>query len=1858
MDTLSILMAVLGAEPVASPIFSNNKLLNHKNWRVREGVLKLYTAQVLGFNNAAVSPGDEFVIACANALVDAQPEMRRAATDAFATMGVQRRGDITGVLAKLNKVAEARGIAIKGTHHQAIKDKFHEYQNLGSPPSAAGAAAGGGGGGYDAPGADGGDEDGGWDNSGHGGRGGGGGGGGGLGSTASSLGSGGGGSASSAPPSASKLRLKVPGPSDGPSSLGSSHGSNGFGGGGSGGGGGAPLRARAATASGSGSGSSGGGWGSSSSQAPSSSPQVPSVSFGVLQEVDFDEVASDPSLPSLCQLASSSPHWQFGVLGGFTPAEVGAVKPIEVTNPRDLARLIDGVIAACSTTSTDWAERAKALDRVRGLVAGGKTNPSMSVDGFAQQISRLRDCLCTQVQELRSTLAKQACLAVVELSAVLSEAGLAFAFEPCAEALAETLIKLTAVSIAVISSSADAAIKSVLHNAAKIGGYHRVLPRLTAGCRSKSGATRAHAAQYLLTTLRGWPKACLDRHADEICATVLGLIRDADPDARLAGRHSFWSLASLYPSRIDSMVLSKLDQKLQKTICSDEARHAAIEAACHYLSEPTVVLTDAPSSFFGGGGAGFAPTPSALGGDNFQNNGFGGSSGGGGGAASSSNARPQTSFAGSGAQTGGGSNNSAAATPVGGSGPGGFGGQGIAQKEKPQTAGARVVSSAPSTPKGGGGGAAAATGPQRVAPQGNGFGFGPVPQQAGPGPGPSGASAAPPVSATSSSSASSSSAYRHYYSDPPQQPQQPPQYHQQPPSQEANAMPSLPSASGANSNNNAASRASMLPPSSSAAAAAFASSSAGGAVRVPVTSNAAPSSAASTATTITTTATARSDVASARSVLSHTAGVPAVAAAPKTAAGGYAASANTSFSGGSSSSYASSTPVQGAAASAQQPTSPASLSGSVLSTLISRALGIARGSPRATDLYTSSASSPAGHPLRLAISQLLQTLVLSRALDARSVCRVYAERLPEQLSSVIPDAMRAEFCVPGPATQPLLSDGQLDAAAALVVASHLQQAGGNDDSSSSSSSSCSPVVSLVLACLRHAHEYVQLDALALIFSLLDACVDVGGPLSDALSDVMLAPAPAFSSSGTAAASATASSFGPEAVVIDYSTSVRLFTVKVTNQSGVSSAAVATPSSAAAGGAVVVSIMPVFARLILQQGGASSSSSASNNNSNSISLSPSFIELLHLVVALSSVGGSEAVRLAARRVISALRRAFTVPVLLAGVIACMSRPLSLSSASSGSGAAGGEEDAGALTSRTHAAALMLTLSLLGDAGACDFLFSHSPSLTRLLSRAAAMATSPAPAHLLAGANGGNASAAAASSSSAAAAQQRMTGYVEGIMRILGQSSPVKVGAALQLLKPEERSLMVKLANNVGLDAKAMMVSAPSPSAFSPAPAAAPAAAPIPANPTITFGGGGAGSSTAAARPATATATATSSSTSISSGAAATPMPTSSSSSEAAVSTSRATLTVSKAPSTASSSASAGATPASAGGAAAAAATNIAALPFPVSKSNLELIRDSLVSGDLERVTRALHYLGRQVDITPSTATSSSTSAAVAGAGGLSLLPTSLAPVPFPHNEDPAYLALVERVVAGVLTVVEHAAGLKATNIGGGRGGGAADSSGSVAPVVVTTNATFNLLAENGTGTVDAVLLSTALSVVRKLYRNAPSYMLSSCGPTFITLISACRYANREQLVVLERSLDEVAEKMPVDVTLVHLIAAIAGSPCAIPELSAICIASFRALTRCVPRIPSHYLLNECAKGRLMTAAVDGFNSPSTEVRRSVVQLLAALSISLRSHFTRYVDAYLSVPQSKLLSIYVEKALNQQQHHQGGGGGALAGLTPAK
>jgi hypothetical protein len=283
-------------------------------------------------------------------------------------------------------------------------------------------------------------------------------------------------------------------------------------------------------------------------------------------------------------------------------------------------------------------------------------------------------------------------------------------------------------------------------------------------------------------------------------------------------------------------------------------------------------------------------------------------------------------------------------------------------------------------------------------------------------------------------------------------------------------------------------------------------------------------------------------------------------------------------------------------------------------------------------------------------------------------------------------------------------------------------------------------------------------------------------------------------------------------------------------------------------------------------------------------------------------------------------------------------------------------------------------------------------------------------------------------------------------------------------------------------------------------------------------------------------------------------------------------------------------------------------------------------------------------------SSSSSAATAAAAAAAAAPVlhpdaSTLSIPPPHRDDPVWLSLFDRVITAVLACVPLQAG------------GAGPASGPAAPAPAPSQ--------------DALVMTqTALSVLRKLYRNCAPYVASKSGTALSVVLGSLLGAPRDLAAVLERTAEEICDRLPLEMALPHLVTVLAeevdgaaassaaggagkpgpgggGAGDAPPSSSAVAgnpsvsIAALRALARLVPRLPSALLLAELGKGRVMEAIRRAFLSTSADVRRAVVTVLVEMHGRLKAAgtgaaFARYAEAYLSPPQQKLLQIYIEKA----------------------
>lgn len=301
--------------------------------------------------------------------------------------------------------------------------------------------------------------------------------------------------------------------------------------------------------------------------------------------------------------------------------------------------------------------------------------------------------------------------------------------------------------------------------------------------------------------------------------------------------------------------------------------------------------------------------------------------------------------------------------------------------------------------------------------------------------------------------------------------------------------------------------------------------------------------------------------------------------------------------------------------------------------------------------------------LRDACSSLCNTLIVSRAVDSRSLARAYGERLPHEVC-VPPQALLAVADAPGTATGasgtlPIVCD--VDVAAAQELDRQLRSGA---------------VGSLILACLRHSHENIQADGLALLCALADTTVDVSSPAMDELSDTVFG-SEEEASRASSLSSGAGEARGAAAHALDLP--VRMTSLTVSSGAQSVRAPGGSELTSATSGVRVVTVVPVYALGLMQGGGAKSSAvPASGATGSGATGGPGalFRDIYSSLVFLTTVT-AESQRSPGKRAVAALRRACPVTALLACTLATLSNP--------------------AAEQRSLWSALMLAYSMLGEPG---------------------------------------------------------------------------------------------------------------------------------------------------------------------------------------------------------------------------------------------------------------------------------------------------------------------------------------------------------------------------------------------------------------------------------------------------------------------------------------------------------------------------------------------------------------------------------
>ncbi|TYZ61461.1 hypothetical protein PybrP1_004669 [[Pythium] brassicae (nom. inval.)] len=213
----------------------------------------------------------------------------------------------------------------------------------------------------------------------------------------------------------------------------------------------------------------------------------------------------------------------------------------------------------------DWSKRVNGLKSLQQLAQRcSHANDSTVLAQLSHAVKSVRERLCEQVADLRSSVSREACQTIQMLARVLRDD-----FNPHAESCLGALMKATYVTIQIISTSADACIRSVIESTKN--GYVRFISKLLEGAKSRNQVLRLHCVSYLTLTLQQWSAGHLSKHLDLFLVLLPAILHDAIADVRAQSRKCFWAFHRVFPTEADNL-LESLDASTQRNVRDDRSR--------------------------------------------------------------------------------------------------------------------------------------------------------------------------------------------------------------------------------------------------------------------------------------------------------------------------------------------------------------------------------------------------------------------------------------------------------------------------------------------------------------------------------------------------------------------------------------------------------------------------------------------------------------------------------------------------------------------------------------------------------------------------------------------------------------------------------------------------------------------------------------------------------------------------------------------------------------------------------------------------------------------------------------------------------------------------------------------------------------------------------------------------------------------------------------------------------------------------------------------------------------------------------------------------------------------------------------
>lgn len=236
---------------------------------------------------------------------------------------------------------------------------------------------------------------------------------------------------------------------------------------------------------------------------------------------------------------------------------------------------IKQIITVISDKDMLWTKRIESLKRIRSLLIAG----AASYDDFMQNLRQIGPALSVAVTDGRSQVSREACVTIAYMSQVLNNK-----FERViVPLLLPHIINLIQNSAKVIATASTLCLRQIFTYTQCASLIPIVASHATT---SKSREIRRACYDFVGQIIRTWnPTSQIEKQVPVLADTLKKGVADADNDARVISRKTFWAFKESYPEAAEQLLKSLEPAYKRAVLASGSGEHMSASSSSSSLNQ-------------------------------------------------------------------------------------------------------------------------------------------------------------------------------------------------------------------------------------------------------------------------------------------------------------------------------------------------------------------------------------------------------------------------------------------------------------------------------------------------------------------------------------------------------------------------------------------------------------------------------------------------------------------------------------------------------------------------------------------------------------------------------------------------------------------------------------------------------------------------------------------------------------------------------------------------------------------------------------------------------------------------------------------------------------------------------------------------------------------------------------------------------------------------------------------------------------------------------------------------------------------------------------------------------------------------